>query len=137
MIKWFAAIKLVLNLDKSEFNEIYNKWSHSTFHTGYKEKYKEETVNTKFLGLQIDTYLNWKKVLKKMIPNGSMSSFRPMVHISNINTVKSIYYTYFYAIIKRGTISVVTLGIVGRFSLHKGKLSKLWLVYNTEPNADV
>ena len=28
--------------------------SHSTFHTSYKEKYKEETVNTKFLALQID-----------------------------------------------------------------------------------
>jgi hypothetical protein len=48
--------------------------SHSTFHTDYKEKYKEETVNTKFLGLRIDTYLNWKNRIEQMIPNWSMSS---------------------------------------------------------------
>jgi len=50
------------------------KSSHSTFHTGYKEKYKEETVNTKFFGLQIDTYLNWKKSIEQIIPNWSISS---------------------------------------------------------------
>ena len=27
--------------------------SHSTLHTGYKEKYLKETVNSKFPGLQI------------------------------------------------------------------------------------
>ena len=41
---------------------------HSIFHTAYKEKYKEETVNTKFLGLQIDTYLNWKNHIEQIIP---------------------------------------------------------------------
>jgi len=38
--------------------------SHSTFHAGYKEK----TVNTKFLGLQIDTYLNWRDHIEQIIP---------------------------------------------------------------------
>jgi hypothetical protein len=32
--------------------------SHSTLHTGYKEKYIKEKVNTSFLGLQINTHLN-------------------------------------------------------------------------------
>jgi len=41
--------------------------SYSTFHTGYKEKYKEETVNTDFLGLQIDAYLNWKNHIEQII----------------------------------------------------------------------
>jgi hypothetical protein len=48
--------------------------SHSTFHIGYKEKYKEETVTTKFLGLRIYTDLNWKNHIEQMIPNWSMSS---------------------------------------------------------------
>jgi len=50
---------------------ITKKSSHAAFHTGYKEKYKEETVNTIFLGLQIDTYLNWKKVLNKLFLTGA------------------------------------------------------------------
>ena len=47
--------------------------SHSTFHTGYKENYKEETGNTRFLGLRIVTYLNWKNHIEQIIPNRSMS----------------------------------------------------------------
>jgi len=34
--------------------------SHSMLYIGYKEKYIEESVNTKFLGLQIDNHINWK-----------------------------------------------------------------------------
>jgi len=78
--------------------------SHSIFHTGFKEKYKEETVNTKFLHLQIDNYVNWKNRIEQMIPTGVFHAFRPIVHISNINTLKSIYYTYFSAGIRHGTI---------------------------------
>ena len=32
--------------------------SHSTLHIGYKQKYIEETKNTKFLGLQFDNHIN-------------------------------------------------------------------------------
>jgi hypothetical protein len=32
--------------------------AHSTLHVGYEEKYLEETVDTKFLGLQIDNNIN-------------------------------------------------------------------------------
>lgn len=31
-----------------------------TFHIGYEEKYIEETMNAKFLGLQIDYRMTWK-----------------------------------------------------------------------------
>jgi hypothetical protein len=31
-----------------------------TLNINCKEKYVEETVNTKFLGLQTDNHLNWK-----------------------------------------------------------------------------
>jgi len=34
--------------------------SHSILRIGYKEKYIEETMNTKFLGVQIDNHINWK-----------------------------------------------------------------------------
>jgi len=32
--------------------------SHSTLHIGYKEKYIEETIDTKFLGLQTDNHIS-------------------------------------------------------------------------------
>ena len=61
---------------------------------GYREKYTLETVNTEFLGLQIDNQINWKNHIEEMIPNVSASYYvmRLMVHISDINTSKSIYY---------------------------------------------
>jgi len=41
-----------------------------------------------------------------MIPNlsGACYAIRSVVHISNINTLKSIYYAYFSSIIKYGII---------------------------------
>jgi hypothetical protein len=50
--KWFAANKLVLNLEKTNIIKfITNECALSTV---YKEKYIEEIVNTKFPCLQID-----------------------------------------------------------------------------------
>jgi hypothetical protein len=65
MIKWFVANKLVLNLDKTNIVEIYNKYYTTfAFCIGYKENYTEETVNTKFLVY----HLNWKHHTEQMIP---------------------------------------------------------------------
>ena len=40
--------------------------SHSTLHIAYKEKYIEQTVNTKFLGLEIDNHVNWENLFEEM-----------------------------------------------------------------------
>ena len=42
--------------------------SHATLHIGYTDRYTEETVNTEFLGLQIDNHLNWKNHVEQMNP---------------------------------------------------------------------
>ena len=68
MTKWFAANNLILNLDRiKKMRSITKNSSHSILHTGYKEKYIEETVNTKFLGLQTDNHIKWKDHIKEMI----------------------------------------------------------------------
>jgi len=41
--------------------------SHSTLQIGYKEQYIEQTVNTKFLGLEIDNHINWKNLFEDMM----------------------------------------------------------------------
>jgi hypothetical protein len=54
MIKWFAANNLVINLEKTNIMEFITKNSlNSTLYIGYEENYIEETVNTKFLSLQL------------------------------------------------------------------------------------
>jgi len=76
--------------------------SQSTLHFGYKEICIDETVNTKFLGLQIDNHINMKKNIEQIIPrfSGVCYAIRSVVHISNINTLKSIYHAYFHSVIK-------------------------------------
>jgi len=98
MMKWFAANKLVLKLDKKYIYLYIMKFitensSHSTLHIGYKGKYIEDTVNTKYLGLQIVNNLNCKNHIELMIPKltGAYYAVRLMVHIRNINNHKSIY----------------------------------------------
>jgi hypothetical protein len=57
---------------------------HCALSTGYKEKYIEEMINAKFLGLQIDNHLIWKNHTDQMIPNLSGACY----------TVKSIYFAF-------------------------------------------
>ena len=85
---------------------IIHNLSHSTSHIGYKEKYIVENVNTKFFGLQTDNHLNCKNHTEQIIPTLSAACYavRSMVHISNIDTLKSIYYAHFHSVIKCGII---------------------------------
>jgi hypothetical protein len=69
MIELFAANNFVLNLDKMNTMKFKTRNSdHSTVHIGYKEEYREERGNTKFIGLQIDNHINWKNHTEEMIP---------------------------------------------------------------------
>jgi hypothetical protein len=91
MIEWFTANKLVLNLDKTNIMKFITKNSpHFALCIAYRGKYIEETINTKFLGLQIDNHLTWKNHIDQMVPMLSEACYavRSMYHISNINTLK-------------------------------------------------
>ena len=107
MSKWFAANNLVLNLNKMNIiTFVTKKSSHSTLRIGYKEKYVEDTLFKKFLSLQIDNHINWKHHIDQMIPklSGACYAVRSMVHISNINTLKSVYCACFHSVVKYGII---------------------------------
>jgi hypothetical protein len=102
-VKWFSANQLLLNLDKTNRTKfITNNLSYSVLRIGNNEEYIEEMVKTKFLGLQIDNHLNWKSHTEPMIPRLSKGFYAvtSMVHISSINTLKSVYYEYFHSVIK-------------------------------------
>ena len=69
-------------------------------------KYVEETVNTKFLDLQIDNHIHWKNYIEQTNPELSAARHvvRSTVHIRKISTLKSIYCAYFHSVIKYGII---------------------------------
>jgi hypothetical protein len=95
MIEWFTANKLVLNLDETNITKFITKNSpHCALRIDYRGKYIEETINTKFLGLQVDNHLTWKNNIDQMVPklSGVCYAVRSVYHISYINTLKSIYF---------------------------------------------
>jgi hypothetical protein len=63
-------------------------------------------MNTKFLGLEINSHINVKNQTEQMIPKLSAACYadRLMVRVSNSNILKSISCAYFRSIIKYGTI---------------------------------
>jgi hypothetical protein len=73
---------------------------------GYKDKYVEETVDSKFLGLHLANNLNWKDHIDQMTPrlSGACYAVSSVFHISSINTLKSIYFAHFHSIIRYGII---------------------------------
>jgi hypothetical protein len=94
MSKWFTAKKISLNLDKTNVIIFITMNSpHYPLNIGYNDKYIEEAVNIKFLGLQIDNHLNWKNHVDQLVSELSeeCSAVRSMLHISNTDTLKSIF----------------------------------------------
>jgi hypothetical protein len=98
MSKWFSTSKLSLNLDKTKVIKFITKNSPQyPLNIGYNDKYIEEAVNRKLLGLQTDINLNWKNHTNQLVPklSGACYAVRAMLHISNIDTLKAVYFAYF------------------------------------------
>jgi hypothetical protein len=105
MSKWFSANKLSLKHDKINIIKfVTNNSPQYTLSTGYKEKYVEESVNKKFLGLHIDNCLNWKNYIHQLVSklSGACYALRSVSHISNTDTLKSICFAYFHFRMKYG-----------------------------------
>jgi hypothetical protein len=73
---------------------------------GYNDKYIELSVHTKFLGSHIDIHLHWKCHIEQLVSKLSEASYtvKSMLHISNTDTLKSIYFAYIHSTIKYGII---------------------------------
>jgi hypothetical protein len=102
MIEWFAANKLVLNMENTNIMKFVTKnLAHCALTIGYKDKYVKEVVNTTFLGVHLDNHLNWKDQTDQIIPKLSATccAVRQMYHICNNNILKSIYFAYFHSIV--------------------------------------
>jgi hypothetical protein len=100
MIEWFSANRLVLNLEKANILKfVTNNLPYCALTIGHKDKYIEEAVRLKFLGLQIDNHLNWKNHIDQIIPKLSAACYmvKQMYYICNSDTLRLIYFAYFYS----------------------------------------
>jgi hypothetical protein len=76
MSKWFDANKLTLNLDKTNIIKFITKNSPQfPISIGYDDKHIEESVHTKFLGLQIVSHLNWKTHIDQLVSKLSWACY--------------------------------------------------------------
>jgi hypothetical protein len=67
--EWFSANNLALNLDITNIIKfIANNSTQYPLIIGYYDKYIEESVNTKFLGLIIHNHLKWKNHIDQLVP---------------------------------------------------------------------
>jgi len=59
-------------------------------------------MNTQFLGLRIDSNINWHNPTERKIAKlrGACYAVRSVVHVSKTDTFKSIHYAYFHCIIQ-------------------------------------
>jgi len=115
MIEWFSANMLVLNLEKTNIMKYVTiNQPYCALMISHKDKYIEEVVNLKFLGIQIGNHLNWKNHIDQIIPKLSVACYmvRQMYHICNNDTLRSIYFAYFHSIASSGIIPHT----VGRYS---------------------
>jgi hypothetical protein len=99
--------RLVLNLEKTNILKfVTNNLPYCALTIGHKDKYIEEAVHLKFLGIQIDNHLNWKDHIDQIIPKLSAACYmvRQMYYICNNNTLRSIYFAYFHSIASYGII---------------------------------
>ena len=107
MNKWFIANKLVLNFDKTKVIKfVSNNLTKLTFHISYSSTNIEETTDIKFLGVHLDDHLNWNVHVQQLIPKLSAACYaiRSLFHITNIDTLKSIYFAYFHSVMNYGII---------------------------------
>jgi hypothetical protein len=84
-----------------------NNETRINFNIGYDNKTIEEVLlTTKFLGLQIDSNLNWKKHIEYIIPKLSSACFamRTVKPLLNVDTLKLVYFAYFHSVMSYGVI---------------------------------
>jgi len=65
-----------------------------------------EVPDTKFLGVQIDNYLNWKCHIDWILLKLSMAGFviRQLFYVLNLKTLRMAYFAYSHSIIRYGII---------------------------------
>jgi hypothetical protein len=87
--------------------KIWNAYQKNTpFLLSCKDELLQDETNFRFLGLELDKFMNWKTHVKLMlhILGNSCLAIRNMKYCSNIVTIRKMYNAYFHSIMKYGII---------------------------------
>jgi hypothetical protein len=101
LIKWFQAKSLVLNIDKTVIVKFTPMNSlHAPLVIKYANKFIEETIRTKLLGMYIDNQVNWNKHIDKFLPKLRTASFavKMLFHIISIDVLRMVYFAHFRSV---------------------------------------
>ena len=104
---WFRSNSLSLNFDKTYFVQFRPK---NRYETNIKitcdNKLIKETKNIKFLGLNIDSSLSWKDHIDQIMFKLGTACYviRYVKHFMSQDTLRTIYFSYFHAILLYGII---------------------------------
>ena len=100
--EWFLVNGLTLNLDKTNIVKFSSKKSKEHIHFRYSNI--KQTHSLKFLGLELDKFLNWKNHIDKLLPRLSSACFaiRSMFSYCDITAIKMTYFAYFHSLLEYG-----------------------------------
>jgi hypothetical protein len=120
---WFAANKLVLNINKTNIiNFALKQSANPLLAVSFDNMVMNEVPEIKFLGIQIDDKLNWKSHVEYILPKLSSAIFviRSLSYFMSSETLRMVYFSYFHSIIKYGIIFWGNLTNISRvFKLQK------------------
>ncbi len=103
---WFRANKLSLNVSKTNYMIFSNTLNLPETHMNIGNEQIAKVGNTKFLGIQMDDKLNWKKHLdycKNKMSSG-LYALKTVKHLLPPQQLKSLYYTLIHPYLNYGTI---------------------------------
>jgi hypothetical protein len=123
IIKWFSANRSSLNYDKTNFLHFRTKTS-STLDTQleYDTKSNDLKIGTKFLGIMMDSILQWKAHIDLLSTklNAVCYALRTVKHTLSQQVLVMVYSSYFHSILSLGIICWgASPSCINIFKVHK------------------
>jgi hypothetical protein len=103
MLDWFSVIRLVLNIEKTNIAKFTPSYcQNKPFQIMYQNKVIAGIDNIKFLGLELDININWKKHVYKILPKISIVCYpvRVMYPYGNTTTSRLFYFACLHAVME-------------------------------------
>ena len=122
MTEWFLANGLALNMEKTNIMKFTSRNpQNESFQTMHQNRLLTGTNSTKFLGLELDTNVNWKNHINKISSKLSSACYliSRMCLSCHINTLKMVYFAYFHSIKELVLFSGESLLKVKEFFFYK------------------
>ena len=119
--QWFTANQLILNITKIKVIKFAPKTiAHVPLVIFYKDQVLDEVNNTRFLGIHMDSNMNWKIHIEQITHklNVACLMIRNLNHTLNVDILCMVYFAYFQPILQYGTI-------LGGNSTHTQQIFKL------------